>query len=53
MRLLAFTFVLMRGVERRSATFYARSEPSARAMATAWAAARGWEVLASGTGPTP
>lgn len=46
-RLCAFTFVLRRGDELLTTTFYALTEDVALGYATAWAAPRGWVVEGS------
>lgn len=43
-RRMPFTFRLVRGDERRQATWYALSERKATAMAVAWAVEHGWTV---------
>ncbi len=43
-RLATFEFTVTREGEVRSLTFYATTEPKARALAVAWAAKHGWTL---------
>jgi hypothetical protein len=43
-RLRAFVFVLRRGAEERTATWYSNSRRQAERMARTWAEERGWRV---------